>query len=57
MQKILVTGSCGFIFSNFVRTYATDGSPYRFASVDKIIAPYNLANIYNHNYMMIKYQK
>jgi len=55
MKKILVTGSCGFIFSNFVRTYADFGAEYMFASVDKIIAPYNLANIYessNHKFYM-----
>lgn len=47
MKKILVTGSCGFIFSNFMRHYADDTSKYQFVSVDKIIAPYNLSNIYN----------
>jgi len=55
MAKILVTGSCGFIFSNFMRLYSDDYSKYNFASVDKIIAPYNLPNIYksaNHKFYM-----
>ena len=44
MKKILVTGSCGFIFSNFMFNHVNT-SQYKFSSVDKIIAKYNLANI------------
>lgn len=45
MKKILVTGSCGFIFSNFMRKVLRDKEPYHFVSVDKVIAPYNLHNV------------
>ena len=45
-QKILLTGSCGFIFSNFLIKYCD--SDYEFVSVDKIISTYNLNNIYQH---------
>ncbi len=44
-KKILVTGSCGFIFSNFMLRHLRFDSEYEFASVDKLIAPYNFANI------------
>jgi dTDP-glucose 4,6-dehydratase len=43
--KILITGSAGFIFSNFVRKFAINNHKYRFVSVDKLIAPYNYYNI------------
>ena len=39
MKKVLVTGTCGFIFSNFIRKaiYDQKGAPkYTFASVDKM---------------------
>jgi dTDP-glucose 4,6-dehydratase len=48
MKNILLTGSCGFIFSNFIRKVFDERLDYRFASVDKIIEPYNLKNIYRH---------
>ncbi len=44
-KKILVTGSCGFIFSNFMLRHLRSDSEYEFASVDKLVAPYNFANI------------
>ena len=44
MKKILVTGSCGFIFSNFMINNL-DKNEYQFASVDKLLASYNFANI------------
>ena len=54
--KILVTGSGGFIFSNFVRHmlyyYANQ---YSLVSIDKITNPKNLHNIYankNHSFYM-----
>lgn len=43
-KKILVTGSAGFIFSNFMRKYENNSS-YKFISVDKVIAPYNRYNV------------
>lgn len=42
--KILLTGTCGFIFSNFIRKYI-DNSNYEFVSIDKLIAPWNATNI------------
>lgn len=44
MKKILLTGSCGFIGSNFIRSL----QGYEVCSVDKIIAPYNLYNVFDH---------
>jgi dTDP-glucose 4,6-dehydratase len=55
MKKILVTGSCGFIFSNFMRKVMRDKLPYTFVSVDKVIAPYNRYNVElnrDHNFYM-----
>lgn len=43
-QRVIITGSCGFIFSNFIRKFA-DNSKYEFVSIDKLIAPYNFSNI------------
>lgn len=45
MKTILVTGSCGFIFSNFMRKVIQEKAPYKFISVDKVIAPYNRHNV------------
>ena len=45
MKKVLVTGSCGFILSNFMRKVMKDGGDYTFVSVDKVIAPYNQYNV------------
>ena len=44
-KKMLVTGSCGFIFSNFMRKMMSEKSSYIFASVDKVLASYNLNNV------------
>jgi dTDP-glucose 4,6-dehydratase len=35
-KKILVTGSCGFIFGNFVRKAVYDKQPYRLISLDRV---------------------
>lgn len=48
MKTVLVTGTAGFIFSNFIRKVFDERQPYRFVSVDKIIASYNLKNIFRH---------
>ena len=48
MKKVLVTGSCGFIFSNFMIQNVAFNQNYKFVSVDKILAEYNLNNIYTH---------
>lgn len=45
MKKILVTGSCGFIFSNFMNKVIKEFSNYKFVSVDKVLASYNIRNI------------
>lgn len=45
MTRVLVTGSCGFIFSNFMRKVMREGGPYTFISIDKVIAPYNQHNV------------
>lgn len=55
MKKILVTGTCGFIFSNFMRKAMREKWPYKFASVDKVLASYNLYNVEanrDHNFYM-----
>jgi dTDP-glucose 4,6-dehydratase len=44
-KKILVTGSAGFIFSNFMRKVMRDKEPYTFVSVDKVLATYNRYNV------------
>jgi dTDP-glucose 4,6-dehydratase len=46
MKKILITGSCGFIFSNFIRKVID--LDYEFVSIDKCVQHYNLNNIFNH---------
>ena len=43
--KILVTGSCGFIFSNFMRKVMRENPSYEFVSIDKVLASYNLYNV------------
>lgn len=35
-KKILITGSCGFIFSNFVRKAIYEKHPYSFVSIDRV---------------------
>lgn len=55
MKTVLVTGTAGFIFSNFIRKVFDERLNYRFVSVDKAITSYNLKNIYkhiNHNFYM-----
>lgn len=46
MKTVLVTGSAGFIFSNFMRKVMIENSnEYNFVSVDKVIAQYNYPNV------------
>lgn len=47
-KKILVTGSCGFIFSNFMFKNMHSRQEYDFTSVDKLLAEYNFNNICRH---------
>lgn len=35
-QKIIITGSAGFIFSNFIRKAIYDKQPYSFVSIDRV---------------------
>jgi len=44
-KKVLVTGSCGFIFSNFMRKVMREQEQYQFVSIDRVLAPYNIYNI------------
>lgn len=43
-KKILVTGVCGFIFSNFIKSQLNN-SKYTFVGVDKIVKDHNLENM------------
>jgi dTDP-glucose 4,6-dehydratase len=37
VKKVLITGTCGFIFSNFIRRVVKyDKQPYEFVSIDKV---------------------
>lgn len=36
MKKVLLTGTCGFIFSNFIRRAIHEKQPYNFVSVDRV---------------------
>lgn len=52
-KTILVTGSAGFIFSNFVRHLLYNNNEYRIVSIDKIATQNSLHNIYankGHNF-------
>lgn len=44
--KILCTGTCGFIFSNFVRQVLKDRLPYEVVGVDRVSRPEDLHKIY-----------
>lgn len=45
-QRLLVTGSAGFIFSNFVRKIIHEKHPYELYSIDKIASSSIMNNIY-----------
>lgn len=45
-KKVLITGSGGFIFSNFVRKALYDKLPYSFVTIDKVKRSSVLNNIY-----------
>lgn len=36
MKKVLLTGTCGFIFSNFIRKAIYEKQPYSFVSIDRV---------------------
>lgn len=51
-KKVLITGSCGFIFGNFIRKAIYEKLPYNFVSIDRV-SNGALNNIYwnkNHNF-------
>ncbi len=51
MKKILVTGSAGFIFSNFIRKAIYNKYPYSFISIDKVSGSTNsLYSNKNHTF-------
>ncbi len=47
-KKVLVTGSCGFIFSNFIRKSIYEKFPYSFCSIDNASKGTALNNIYTN---------
>lgn len=54
-KKILITGSCGFIGSNLVRTIRSNIKDYDIVSIDKITLPIFQKNIYinkNHKFYL-----
>jgi len=53
MKKVLITGTGGFIYSNFVRKSVYEKQPYTFVSIDKVTKTNVLNNIYankNHKF-------
>lgn len=48
MKKVLVTGSGGFIFSNFLRKAIYEKQPYIFVSVDNVTKTSVLNNVYSN---------
>jgi dTDP-glucose 4,6-dehydratase len=54
-QKIIITGTSGFIMSNFVRKFIYENKPYEFVSIDKISRPSSANEIYankNHEFII-----
>jgi dTDP-glucose 4,6-dehydratase len=47
-KKVLITGTGGFIFGNFVRKAIHENHPYTFVSIDKITKSTVLNNIYSN---------
>jgi dTDP-glucose 4,6-dehydratase len=45
-KKVLITGSCGFIFGNFLRRAIYENQPYEFVSIDKVSG--NANSLYFH---------
>lgn len=46
MKKVLITGTCGFIMSNFIRKAIHEKLPYTFVSIDKVSG--NANTLYSH---------
>jgi dTDP-glucose 4,6-dehydratase len=55
-QKVLVTGSLGFIFSNFLRKAIYEKHPYTFTSIDRVSRKNHLNSVYankNHQFYIV----
>lgn len=50
-QKILVTGSCGFVFGNFVRKLIYDKQPYSIVSIDRVNSESTNSVYWNKNHI------
>jgi len=51
MKKVLLTGTCGFIFSNFIRRAIYDKQPYKFVSIDRVAGNANVLYFHkNHTF-------
>lgn len=48
MKTILVSGTLGFIGSNFIRKVVKEYPEYRFVGLDKAVKDYNLNNLFEH---------
>ena len=46
MKKVLLTGTCGFIFSNFIRRAMHEKGPYNFVSIDRVSDSTNANALY-----------
>lgn len=55
MQKVIFTGSLGFVFSNFIRKASYEKAPYLFCGVDKAIQSKQLNNIYYNKIISSNY--
>src|SRR5271154_771555 len=54
-KKVLCTGSCGFIFGNFIRKAIFEKEPYQFISIDRVNNANSANSIYwnkNHTFYM-----
>ena len=48
MKKIIVSGTLGFIFSNFIKYVVDEYPEFQFVGVDKAVYEYNLDNQFEH---------
>ena len=49
--KVMITGSCGFIFGNFIRKAIYEKHPYSFVSIDKVTANAINSMYWNKNHI------
>jgi len=50
-KKVLITGSCGFIFGNFIRKAIYEKQPYQFVSLDRVTANAVNSMYWNKNHV------